>query len=75
MGSAFPIFEAAIGSNFAGIVVAIASDTKTDLVLGDTVAGGFHGSNPGQQSRPRPWLPHWLPAIWPIKALTRWTFF
>ena len=47
MGAAFPTPKAMIGSNFAGIVGAIASATKTDLVLGATVAGGFHGSNPG----------------------------
>ena len=39
--------RALIGNDFAGIVVAIASDTDTDLVPGDTVAGGSHGSNPG----------------------------
>ena len=47
MGAAFPTPGAVIGSNFAGTVVAIASDTDTDLVPGDTVAGGSHGSNPG----------------------------
>ena len=47
MGAAFPTPGAVIGSNFAGTVVAVASDTDTDLVPGDTVAGGSHGSNPG----------------------------
>ena len=47
MGAAFPIPGAVIGSNFAGTVVAVAPGTDTDLVPGDTVAGGSHGSNPG----------------------------
>ena len=36
-----------MGSNFTGTVIAVASDTDTDLMPGDTVAGGSHGSNPG----------------------------
>lgn len=47
MGAAFPTPGAVIGSNFAGTVIAVAPGTGTDLVPGDTVAGGSHGSNPG----------------------------
>ena len=47
MGAAFPSPGAVIGSNFAGIVAAVALDIETDLVSGDTVAGGSYGSNPG----------------------------
>lgn len=47
MGAAFPTPGAVVGSNFAGTVVAVASGTDTDLVPGDIVAGGSHGSNPG----------------------------
>ena len=47
MGAASATPRAVIGSNFTGIVAAIASDTETDLVLGDTVAVGSYGSNPG----------------------------
>ena len=47
MGDAFPTPGAVIGSNFAGTVVAIASDTGADIMPGNTVAGGSHGSNPG----------------------------
>lgn len=47
MGAAFPTPGAVIGSNFAGTVIAVASGTEADLVPGDIVAGGSHGSNPG----------------------------
>lgn len=47
MGAAFPTCGAVIGSNFAGTVIAVAPDTETDLIPGDNVAGGSHGSNPG----------------------------
>ena len=47
MGAAFPTPGAVIGGNFAGIIAAVASHIETDLVLGDTVAGGSYGSNPG----------------------------
>ena len=46
MGASFPVPGAVIGSNFAGTVVTIGPGTETDLVPGDSIAGGSQGSNP-----------------------------
>lgn len=46
MGAFFPVPGAVVGNDFAGIVVAVAEGTDTDLRAGDLVYGGSNGSNP-----------------------------
>lgn len=46
MGNRFPSPGYIIGNDFAGTVVAIGSETTTELRIGDLVCGMVHGSNP-----------------------------
>lgn len=50
MGTSFPTPGAIIGNDFAGIVVAIDTQTETVFRIGDRVCGLVHGSNPADTS-------------------------
>jgi NADPH:quinone reductase-like Zn-dependent oxidoreductase len=48
MGAGFPKSGAVVGMDFAGTAISIRDETETDLVVGDTVCGAVHGSNPAE---------------------------
>jgi NADPH:quinone reductase-like Zn-dependent oxidoreductase len=50
MGAAFPTPGAVVGMDFAGSIVAIHKDTKTNFRIGERVCGIVHGSNPAERA-------------------------